>query len=171
MNEDFVKEYLKGLWTSLFPHQKTVRYVLTGFVALFILALATRCHADVAFETGVQYLRGPAAAVVVGNRWAGPQDSQWEAGLVLVGRNPDDRGVMGVQAQYIDGFGRFDIGLGVAYFNRVPDLLGSQLNFSLMLGYWISERWALNLRHFSNAGTTESNTGIDLLLASYRFGD
>lgn len=166
--------YLKQLWRSLFPHEKTVRYILTAFVVIFIAALATYCHkahADsITFEAGAQYLRGPAAAVAVNTRWDGPMDGQWEAGLVLVGRNPNDRGVAGLQAQYIDGFGRFDIGLGMAYFNRVPDLLGSNLNFSLLIGYRFTDRLAVNVRHFSNGGTTSRNTGLDLVLLSYRFG-
>ena len=166
--------WLKGWATSLFPHAKAVRYVLLGFTVLLVLAMATHCRkaeaSDVAFEVGAQYLRGPAAAVLLGTRWDAPRDASWEAGLVLVGRNPDDRGVAGVQALYIDGFGRFDIGIGMAYFNRVPDLLGSNLNFSLLVGYRFNERWAVNVRHWSNAGTTDTNTGLDVITVSYRFG-
>jgi hypothetical protein len=175
MNKLAILTWLKGLSTSLFPHAKTVRYVLTGFVIVLIVALATHCRkaeaeSAIAFEAGVQYLRGPAAAVVLGTRWDAPGDGNWEAGLVLVGRNPNDRGVAGGQVLYIDGFGRFDIGIGLAYFNRVPDLLGSNLNFSLMLGYRLTDRWAVNVRHWSNSGTTESNTGLDVITLSYRFG-
>lgn len=164
--------WLKGLATSLFPHAKAVRYILLGFVVLLVFAMATTCRASesrVAFEGGVQYLRGPAAVVALGTRWAAPGDASWEAGLVLVGRNPNDRGVAGVQALYVDGFGRFDIGIGMAYFNRVPDLLGSNLNFSLLVGYRFNERWAVNVRHWSNAGTTDTNTGLDVVTVAYRF--
>lgn len=167
---EVVKKFAVKWAKSLFPHEKAVRYILLGFAAVLIAGMATTCRADaMTFEVGAQYLRGPAAAVVASTRWDAPKDAEWEAGLVLVGRSDTDRGVAGGQVLYVDGFGKFDIGLGLAYFNRVPKVLGSNMNFALLVGYRFTDRFGVNVRHWSNAGTTEDNAGLDVLTVSYRF--
>lgn len=162
--------WLRGLWSSLFPHAKAVRWVLTAFVVAFLAAAATQCRAsDFTFEAGAQYLRGPAAAVAANVVLDGPKDASIEAGLFLVGRTPDHLGVMGGQALLVDGFGKCDLGLGLAYMNRLHEQLGSQLNFALMVRYRITDRWYVAVRHWSNAGTTDENTGLDIITVGYRF--
>lgn len=165
-----MKQWLKDLWASLFPHDKWTRIVLSVFVLMFLAGVATQCRAsDFTFEGGVQYLRGPAAAVVANVVVDGPKDASIEAGLFLVGRTPDHLGVMGGQALLVDGFGRFDLGLGLAYMNRDHEQLGTRLNFALMIRYRINDRWYVAVRHWSNAGTTDENTGLDVITAGYRF--
>lgn len=165
-----MKQWFIDIWRSLFPHDKWVRWALTAFVIVFLLAAATKARAaDYVFEGGVQYLRGPAAVLVTSVSVSGPGDAVIESGLFLVGRTPDHLGVMGGQAQLVDGFGRFDIGLGLAYMNRDHEQLGSRLNFSLMLRYWFHDDWYVSIRHWSNAGTTEENTGLDVVTVGYRF--
>lgn len=169
-----LQAYLTGLWKSLFPHDKKVRYVLTAFVVLILLAAATQCRASsFAFEGGVQYLRGPAASVAASVVTQGPGDSSIESGLMLVGSvDTEDRmhdGVMGAQVLYVDGFGRFDLGLGLAYMNRQHENLGSNLNFAMLVRYRFTERWFVAVRHWSNAGTTPNNTGLDVINIGRRF--
>lgn len=162
--------YLKKIWVSLFPHQKTVRYVLSVFVLALLAAFATKCRADdsVLFEGGVQYLRGPAATMLVGLQYDGPSDSTIEPGLFLVGRTDAGRGVMGGQVLLVDGFGRLDLGIGLAAMNADHHQLGSRINFALMVRYNIGRSYVA-VRHFSNAGTTAENTGIDLVTFGWRF--
>lgn len=169
-----MKDYLMKLWRSLFPHEKGVRYVLTAFVLLLLAAFATQCRAEaVVFDAGVQYLRGPAAAVTMHVETDGPRDTVIETGLFLVGSvDTTDRkqdGVMGLQTLIVDGFGNLDLGLGVAYMNRQHEQLGSQLNFAMLVRWHFNDRWALTVRHWSNAGTTDNNTGIDIVTVGYRF--
>lgn len=167
--------YLTKLGRSLFPHAKPVRYALTVFVLLLIGAWATQCRAEeITFEGGVQYLRGPAAAVTVNVIYDGPKDATIETGLFLVGAvERSDRaagdGVMGGQVLLVDGFGKFDVGLGLAYMNRIHQNLGSQMNFALMVRYNFNQRWYAAVRHWSNAGTTNANTGLDIITVGYRF--
>lgn len=164
-----MKQWFLDLWRSLFPHDKWVRWVLTGFVLVFLWAAATKARAaDYSFEGGVQYLRGPAAVVTTQVAVPGPGDSEIETGLFLVGRTPDHLGVMGGQVLLVDGFKKFDIGLGLAYMNRDHEQLGSRLNFTLMLRYRF-DRWYVSIRHWSNAGTTEENTGLDVVTIGRRF--
>lgn len=165
---------LKALWRSLFPHKKTVRYILTGIVLLFVGGLATHCRtadaSEVTFEAGAQYLRGPAATIVMSIRNDGPGDSSIESGLFLVGQKPDgNNGVMGGQVLLVDGFKRLDIGIGLAYMNHQHVQLGSQLNFALMVRYRITDKWQVSVRHWSNASTTDENTGLDIITVGYRF--
>lgn len=173
--ENAVTKFLRGWASSLFPHAKAVRYVLIGFVVLAMLAWATQCRAaDLTAEVGAQYLRGPAAAMLVTVGYPGPKDTSVEAGLLLVGAvDRDDRasgdGVMGAQVLLVDGFGKLDLGLGLAYMNRVHQNLGSELNFSLMVRYRFTERWSVAIRHWSNAGTTDNNRGLDVVTVGYRF--
>lgn len=161
-------------WRSLFPHDKAVRYVLTAFVVLLLLAAATQCRAsEFSFEGGAQYLRGPAASVAAQIITQGPGDARIESGLFLIGSvdRPDriHDGVMGVQALYVDGLWKFDLGLGVAYMNRQHENLGSSLNFAMLVRYRFTERWYVAVRHWSNAGTTPDNTGLDVVNIGYRF--
>jgi hypothetical protein len=166
-----MKKYLMDLWRSLFPHAQAVRWILSGFVLAIIAAWATTCRgSELAFEGGVQYLRGPAATIAVNVIVPGPKDASVEAGLFLVGLAPSGQtGVMGGQVLVVDGFGKFDLGIGLAYMNREHEQLGTQLNFALLARYWFADNWYVTLRHFSNAGTTQENVGIDLLLVGKRF--
>lgn len=168
-----MKKFFSKWAASLFPHAKAVRYVLLTFVVLAVGAWATKCRADVLMEVGAQYLRGPAAAVLVSTDFAGPGDASIEAGLFLVGAvDSTERahdGVMGGQVLLVDGFGKFDLGLGLAYMNRQHEQLGSQLNFSLMVRYRLPRDWYVAVRHWSNAGTTNNNTGLDIITIGKRF--
>lgn len=165
-----MKQWFLDLWRSLFPHDKWVRWVLTGFVVAFLWASCTVARAaDYSFEGGVQYLRGPAAAITTQVVMPGPGDADVEAGLFLVGRTPDHLGVMGGQALLVDGFWKLDLGLGLAYMNRDHEQLGSRLNFTLMLRYRLNDKWYLSIRHWSNAGTTDENTGLDVITFGRRF--
>lgn len=162
-----MKEWLK----SLFPHDKPVRYVLTVFVVLFLVALGTRyAKADPVFEVGAQTLRGHAAAVGFHLDFPVPeQDGRIETGFVLVGESTYRPGVIVTEALYVDGFKRLELGLGLGFVNHTSDLNGSNLNFSLLVRVRLTDRWWINVRHWSNAGTKRPNTGLDIATIGYRF--
>lgn len=164
--------WLKVWAKSLFPHELGTRIALFVFVLVLLGAFGTKCRAaetSLVLESGAQLIRGPAAAVAINVVSRGPRDTSIETGLFLVGRTPDHLGVMGGQALIVDGFGRLDLGIGLAYMNRLHEQLGSQLNFALMLRYRFNERWYVAARHWSNAGTTEHNKGLDIVIVGYRF--
>lgn len=144
---------------------KPVRYLLLAFVALLIAGFATTCRSDgVLFDVGTQYLLGPAPAASLSLQFDGPGDAWIEPGMLLVGQTPNgSRGVMGGQVLLVDGFGKLDLGLGLAYMNREHEQLGSQLNFALLLRYRLPKDWYIAVRHWSNASTTDENTGLDTI--------
>lgn len=158
-----MKEWFRKHW---------VEVVLALFVGAVLAASATIARADsvVLFEGGSQYLRGTAGAVVLTVSGDGPRDANIECGMFLVGGTPEQpNGVLGAQCQLVDGFGRLDLGLGVAYLNTTSHLIGSHLNASLMLRYRFNRDWFISVRHWSNAGTTEENTGLDLITIGRKF--
>lgn len=164
--------WIKVWAKSLFPHKLGTRIALYVFVLVLLGAFATKCQAaetGLVLEVGGQLIRGPAAAVAINVVSSGPRDTAIETGLFLVGRTPDHLGVMGGQALIVDGFGRLDLGIGLAYMNRLHEQLGSQLNFALMVRYRLTDRWYVAARHWSNAGTTEHNKGLDIVMVGYRF--
>lgn len=170
-------KYLVAALKSLLPHKPAVRYGLLAFLFLAVGAWATKCHAAdsaILFEGGVQYIEGPAAALLVSVDYPGPGDARIEAGLFLVGAversdRETGRGVMGGQVLLVDGFGKFDLGLGLAYMNGIHEQLGSQLNFHLMVRYRLPRDWYIAARHWSNAGTTAHNSGLDVISVGRRF--
>lgn len=71
-------------------------------------------------------------------------------------------------AQYITGFGHFDIGLGPSWMQNPRPYNGSNVNFNLMFGYRFP--WAtVWYSHFSCGGACSPNYGRDLALVGYRF--
>lgn len=141
-------------------------------------AWATKCHAadsTLRVESGATYVRGeaPVLAVTITLPKAGPIDTDYQFGIVLIGSsryNGVDQGNQAaLQFQLVDGFGKFEMGLGVAYLQVTDDYNGSHGNFSLQLAYRFTDRQAVIIRHFSNLGTVSPNTGRDLYLYSWRF--
>lgn len=151
---------------------KPAVWIVLGLVTLFLATLATQCRADAtaSVEVGARILRyeDPAIGLTV-TKPGVVKDADLEAGVILIAPRGRNEGVMGVRAEIVDGVGRLDVGIGAVYLNKPGPLNGSNLNFSLMLRYNFTDRWAVTVRHFSNAGTTPKNTGTDTVLISYRF--
>lgn len=59
-------------------------------------------------------------------------------------------------------------GAGLAAHTQTNPLVSSPFGFSLSVGMSIGERFALQWRHFSNAGLEQPNLGQDILLASWQ---
>jgi hypothetical protein len=70
--------------------------------------------------------------------------------------------------QHMDPF----LGLGLMVRNDEESaeyLLPSSINFALSGGLDIGDNWRLEVKHFSNAGTKDTNRGQNLFLFGYRF--
>jgi hypothetical protein len=59
-------------------------------------------------------------------------------------------------------------GIGIAAYTDTNPLISSPLGFSLSAGMEFGQRFAVQWRHFSNAGMEQPNMGQDMLLASWR---
>jgi len=72
------------------------------------------------------------------------------------------------QVQRIVDYKNWELGVGPAYFQNTNRALGKNLTWTLSLGYK-GDRWALRLRHYSNAGSGVPNMGQDALTIGYSF--
>lgn len=160
----------------IFPHQKPVRYVLVAFVLALIAAFATQCRAGgLQLEAGSTIVRGETPSIGFVKSWRnrGVGDYSYECGFGLVGsstfkgREQRNQGV--AECLLVDGFGRFDIGAGLAAQSSSDDY-NTRVNFSLLLRWRITDRLSLAYRHRSNSGTGSPNYGRDVLLVGWRLG-
>jgi len=162
-------------WVArIFPHQKPVRYVLVAFVLALIAAFATQCRAGgLQLEAGSTIVRGETPSIGFVKSWRnrGVGDYSYECGFGLVGsstfkgREQRNQGV--AECLLVDGFGRFDIGAGLAAQSSADDY-NTRVNFSLLLRWRITDRLSLAYRHRSNSGTASPNYGRDVLLVGWR---
>lgn len=161
-------------WAArIFPHKPAIRYVLLAFVALLIAAFATQCRAEgVRVEVGSAVVRGEAPVLGFYRSWRnrGVGDYAYECGLGIVGestfKGAPQRNQGFAECLMVDGFGRFDIGLGLAA-QTSSDAYNTRTNFALLLRWRITDRISVALRHKSNAGSGSPNLGRDLLMVGF----
>ncbi len=65
---------------------------------------------------------------------------------------------------------RPELGIGLAANSDRNPYVSSVFTFSLSAGIRLGERWALEWRHFSNAGLSSPNLGQDMVLLRAHFG-
>lgn len=158
----------------IFPHARAVRYVLVAFVIVLTLAYATQCRGEgLQLEVGSTIVRGETPSIGFVKAWRnrGVGDYQYECGFGLVGsstfRDQPQRNQGVAECLLVDGFGRFDIGAGLAAQSSSDDY-NTRVNFSLLLRWRLTERLSLAYRHRSNSGTASPNLGRDVLLVGWR---
>jgi hypothetical protein len=159
---------------QIFPHKPAIRYVLAAFVLMLIAAFATQCRAEgLQLEVGSTIVRGEAPALGFVKSWRnrGVGDYAYECGFGIVGsstfRGAPQRNQGVAECLLVDGFGRFDIGAGLAAQSSSDDY-NTRVNFSLLLRWRVTERLSLTYRHRSNAGSGDPNVGRDVLLVGWR---
>lgn len=62
-----------------------------------------------------------------------------------------------------------DVCIGGAYWISTNRFIGDELGFHLALKWRLGEHASVNIRHWSNAGTSKPNRGQDLLTFGWRF--
>lgn len=142
------------------------------FVALLILAFATRCRAEpeLWLEAGSTVIRNEAPVLGFAIDWptAGPTDTGYSLSLHLIGESDDTPNQSALGAMIVDGFGRYDIGFGVCLLHHTDRRNDSIANFMLSVGYRFGGKTAVRERHCSNAGQTEINKGLDMAVLRRR---
>lgn len=160
------------------PRNPKTQLLVAAVVLLLLAGLATMARADPYAQSsaGSAIVRGEAAAIDLAIVYpeAGPGDSSYAVGVTLIGESTfqgaTQRNNFAWRAELVDGFGRFDVGIGVAVMQNEDAFNSCDLQFTLALGYRL-RRWpvTVGLRHFSNSGTCSPNKGRDLLLVGWRF--
>ena len=147
---------------------------------LILLLLAGTAHADVIFEAGPAFLsnsRSGAALIVVSER-----SDKWDLGIGWVDEQTvfpkweRDRSLpevsfrenLFVHATRVGKWGRFELGLGAAYFQNTNRVSSKHLLVSAYFAFNFNKAWSIRLRHFSNAGSGSPNLGQDAILIGLR---
>lgn len=170
---------VRDWFSRLFRNPRASQTLSALFLLIAIAALATTCHGaetQAQFGMGSTYARSPTPVLdlAVTTDLGAPVDARWQYGLTLVGSSTYMNHEQGNQAalsvMLVDGFGRVDVGLGVALVQNLDIYNGSHANFSLMLAYRFQRLpITVAIRHWSNAGTKYPNLGRDFALVSWRF--
>lgn len=161
---------------------KKVLWIVILFVALFAAGLIwNKAHAApldapyVQLSGGAAIVRGtaPAADLTFTESASQLHGAYWQESLTIIGTSnfrgspaPNNFIVRGL---FNDGFGRFDVGLGVSWMQNPAPYNGSPVNFNLQLAGRLWGGLTLTYTHISNGGSREPNLGRDVVLLGWRF--
>ena len=174
-----IKEIAARLFAAIpfNPGNRKTQIGVALLVLAFVIALASFARADsyVQFGAGSTILRGESSALdlaIVNPN--GPGDSSLLFGATLIGESTlyglDMPPQIAWRAQIIEGFGRFDVGLGVAWIRNTDIYNCAGPSFALSLGYrFKSLPITASALHFSNAGSCRPNKGRDMVTVAWRF--
>ena len=163
-----------GAWARRLFRNRVVMPIV-AFVALLVVAFATECRAadnsELWLEVGTTIVRNESPVVGFAVAWpdAGPKDTDFGLSLHLVGESEGVSNQSALGLTITDGFGDFDIGFGLCLLHHEDVRNGSRANFMLTIAYNFGKRLQVRERHCSNAGQTDTNKGLDLAVAGWRF--
>jgi hypothetical protein len=124
---------------------------------------------------GTTFIRGPASVLDLTFTEPASQlkGAYWQESLTIIGTStfngqsvPNNFAARGL---FVDGFGRFDVGLGLSWMQNPAPYNGSPVNFNLQLAYRLGFGATLTYTHLSNAGSRLPNLGRDILILGWRF--
>lgn len=159
------------------PRSPKTQALVAIVLGLFLLGAATTCRGaepELQFGIGSAWLRGPAPVIDMAVVYpkAGPGDADYLLGVTLVGESKYYQRTQPNQifwrAQIIEGFGKFDVGIGIAVKQNDDGYNTGPLQFALSIGYRFGRAGGQEL-HFSNSGTRYPNAGRDAAIAFWRF--
>lgn len=169
----------KSNWTRNFEKIVKPVFIISAFLLLLLWGLNQEARAETSVELGGTMLSGQygqGTALILSETWKDKYSIGF--GYITKQEVTDRSGttyslrenvfVQGVR--HIDITEKFNLGLGASYFNDTNRALGSQFAFSLLMRYDITDRWNINFRHYSNAGSKRPNMGQDMLTVGYRLG-
>lgn len=167
---------------SLFRNPPKVVIIIGIFVAAFAAGLIwNKAHSApvdapyVQLSGGSAVVRGYAPVLDLTFTEPAPQlhGAYWQESLTVIGSStfngqqaPNNFVARGL---FVDGFGKFDIGLGLSWMQNPAPFNGSAVNFNLQLAYRLPLGATLTYTHLSNAGTKLPNYGRDIVLVGWRF--
>lgn len=170
-----------------FENPKPVLYMLGVFLIVFFTMRGCNARADSVgrlelggtMQVHEEYSTG--LALIYSERFFG----KWDIGIKLYGSQgclTRTRGGVATQIDCIDNNGgifgrrvvtspggRFELGIGFAYFLQTSRLIGCNGSFDLMLRWNITDRISLTEHHNSNAGICPWNRGQDVIALGWRF--
>lgn len=152
-------------------------YLVAAFLIVLLLFFAAESRADVQVEFGAGFLSGEfsqGGALILSERFG---DNKYTLGLGYISEQEvtDRSGDFYEVRENLMVFAQrrvcqrwLCLGIGAAYFNGINRALGSEFTAAISIEAWKGS-WSLNVRHFSNAGSSVPNMGQDLLTVGYAF--
>ena len=154
------------------------RMLVAIFILLLLFGFYKEAHAEVSVEVGPTFLSGEfsdGGGLLVNETF----NDKWRIGMGFISEQEvtdrsDDtyhvRNNLLVHGQRLVPLTRnLDLGIGVGYFNAKTRWNGSNFVASLSMEYSLNDKWSINYRHWSNAGSASPNMGQDLFTVGYRF--
>lgn len=159
------------------PGKRGTQIAVSIVVVLLLAGLATTCRADsyIQFGAGSTIARGETSALDLSVVYPDglPGDADLQVGMTLIGESTlygiDMPPQIMWRAQIVEGFGRFDVGLGAAWVRNTDIYNCSGPSFVLSLGYRFKFPVTAFVQHFSNAGSCRPNKGRDMAFLAWRF--
>ena len=158
------------------------------FLVVLLIGFCREAKAEVTAELGAGVLSGQFSGgevAIITERWGGPYKSRYAIGMGFINDQHvidrardryEVRANLFVFAQRRVSFNLkgcewdcISLGLGVAYFNNTSRWNGSKFNAALSIEARPTDRWSINIRHFSNAGSAKPNMGQDMITIGYTF--
>lgn len=141
-------------------------------LVLLLFALPVYAEQTLTMEAGAAVLRAeqPSLGLTIACP-CGPSRTMLEYGVDYVGdwpRNDALQNVIQLRAQIVQGWKRFDAGIGLYWHNAETEHVCS-FGFHLMGRWRATERLFAQWRHSSSAGSCAPNNGLDLVTIGYRF--
>lgn len=152
--------------------KKPTFWAVLGVIAFLLFSISKEAFA----ETVIEY--SPVVAV------SGHPQDDWGA-LMLHERFKDKYSVgvillvdledransnRGIEVLRYSKYKRAEVGIGFTAWAHDSLAWSGKQTFTLMLGYNITPKITVRLRHWSTGGSSTRNAGLDMLTASYMFG-
>jgi len=162
---------------SLFNNPKPVKLVIGAFIIVVLIFFAYDGRAETAVEGGVPFISDNIKLETF-NIMLSERNERWRGGIGLIGdmtyksRNVQNN-MLVFGERIVRGPGFLDnviLGIGLGYFNNTSHATSSHLNYGLSIEYSIpNTRFYGIFRHYSNAGTSRPNAGVNMINGGYRF--
>lgn len=160
---------------NLFRNNRNSKIAIVVFIILLFafFAIKARAQETLDVEVGSAVLRGetPVLGLTMACRGCGPIYTDYEFGFDLIGESTHEiynSNVIQVRGQIVDGWGRFEMGLGF-YYQNVAQEYTCDFGFHLLARYRVVERLSVQWRHSSSASSCYPNAGRDLITVAWRF--
>ena len=153
---------------------KPTGYMVLAFVCLYFWIRSA--EADTLLEVM------PATIFVGGDHYQGAGLSlterfsgRYDLGVLLMTemqcgdcRRGPGEGNLAIHATRVVHYKAFEMGIGAAYWQNQTIYFNSNTSFALHWGF-SHNRWSIRHRHFSTGGSSERNSGLDMLTIGYNF--